>query len=720
MTEKLLKIKPTQFLHVIEKAGPAPKPAFGGKGAGPSAGKRTVYWQGEGSRRPLTINMDSPVPQGYGEQPKQKQEGTGEVKEAKQVKETKQEKPEAPKAEKYPESKTADDLRKIAESPAKLSKEQIHPDIPKKIDSLNEGLDVVLNKLEEKPNLTGAEFRLWNYLYLTKLEANKQAKEFGVGQPLSEIVAGIDKKYDKLSRGGKEKDTVTTSDMRKYLQDMKDKRAAGQELTREERKTESKYKGELGRWEKEDIETEIQETEERKQAEMDAKAKDYVANFENIVKPYNEIQKPVITKSDLAELNQGEKDNPTKDNPEAPNKLATMKQKYSRSVNKLLSQMGMKPKGKVSDRELANYASIDKISVKGASVKITLDAPAPHISRGQINEFGDNLGRIYGVDKVDMQYENGKVVYSFPKQDISEIVQPTLADGIKAIQKVINDYVKEHPNEPRPIVIPMGFDADGELVYANVLDGNANSIAVIAAPGQGKSFGAESTIMQLISVYSPEEFELSAYDTQGVSLPTVRKSAEGYFTGNPVMGIQTKEDVNNLLNGLENDLQEATNRASVLKKYGVEKLSDLSSKAGGRTFKTRLVMFDEYNSVFGKIDEIYGKGKESAVMKKRISGMMDRLKDQGRKVGIIPMALGQDPTEDNSKRFMTTAQAKVLYRVPGSVGTRFLGAGGTAAARNLVAKGQALIEIAGERKYGVGPRRNNNTNNNFSKLVAGR
>lgn len=485
-------------------------------------------------------------------------------------------------------------------------------------------------------------------------------------------------------------------------------------LNSNEFKEYQKLKRDVSRQETAEI-TEISESQE-KQLQQDRldKSKDFVQNFEKIVKPVTDIKKPVVDDAVIAEFRKGE------NGPQAisgPSKLSAQKLNVVNTLRSTFKQLGLHPKGKISALELKKLASIDKVLIGGAAVSISLNTPSS-VSKNDIKKIADALQRKYGSD-VNIKYKPGNITeFEFAKRNVDDIVQPTLATGIDAINKELQAKSKE--GQPRPAIINLGFDAKGQPINIDFSEGNSNSIAIVAGPGQGKSFSVESSLMQMTSIYSPEELQIDMIDTQGVFGSTLQKGAQKYLSNEPAMGIKTKDDVKKVIDLLENNVQEIENRNQVLKKYGIDNWNNLPGKSGNRQFATKIMVFDEFNSAFDKIDDAYAGDEQGAkVAKTLIQAKMKSIMNMGRKVGVVPITMGQ-MVDDNTKDIFGKAQAKIMYSADASTARNFLGKGGTEASRNLVAKGQSVVDRSGTRTYGVAVRRSDAVNNTYVNEVGKR
>ena len=461
--------------------------------------------------------------------------------------------------------------------------------------------------------------------------------------------------------------------------------------------------------------TEISESQE-KQLQQDRldKSKDFVQNFEKIVKPVTDVKKPVVDDAFITDFRKGE------NGPQAisgPSKLSAQKLNVVNTLRSTFKQLQLHPKGKVSALDLKKLVSIDKVLIGGASVSISLNTPAA-VSKNDIKKISEALQRKYGSD-VNIKYKPGNITeFEFAKRNVDDIVQPTLATGIDAINKELQAKTKE--GQARPTIINLGFDAKGQPINIDFSEGNSNSIAIVAGPGQGKSFSVESSLMQMTSIYSPEELQIDMVDTQGVFGSTLQKGAQKYLSNEPAMGIKTKEDVKKVIDLLENNVQEIENRNQVLKKYGIDNWQNLPGKSGNRQFATKIMVFDEFNSAFDKIDDAYAGDEQGAkVAKTLIQSKMKSIMNMGRKVGVVPITMGQ-MVDDNTKDIFGKAQAKIMYSADASTARNFLGKGGTEASRNLVAKGQSVVDRGGTRTYGVAVRRSDDVNNTYVSKVGSR
>lgn len=421
------------------------------------------------------------------------------------------------------------------------------------------------------------------------------------------------------------------------------------------------------------------------------KSMQYVNNFDQEVPPANKIAIPNVEPL-YADIEKAE--NNGKVNPNSPKNDTMIKMQSARFLNRAFKQLKM------------DKASIVAISGKGSAISLAIKAPIK-INSNQLRQLNKLIQRQYGLTSpAQVAYKANNVVeFEFSKQKKEDIIKPKFSNSVKDLHNYIES--NKTPNGLRRLAMVIGYDAKGQPIMADFSNYEATSIATVSSPGKGKTFNTESSLLSMISNYSPDEVKFDLIDAQGVGFASIREKSSNYLDNPPGMGVQTKEDVQRVMGILESNMQAITDRGAVLSKYGVQKMTDLPEKAGNRQFPLKMVVIDEYQGLFEGIDKVYGEGSaESKQMQTKLKNYMSSIQKQGRKVGVIPWVMTQT-VDDNNAEYLRNASTKMLYQVEDpKTGYDFLGVKGRDVARNLIDVGQSAIQVSGKRHYGVGVTRN--------------
>lgn len=676
---------------VISKAFGTPKMPAAPKGSGT---KMTVYWQGEGKRRPLSINVDTPIPDGYGPNPKVKP--TTQTTPEKKVKEKKEEPPK--KGVITPEIKTnlKQQISKLKEDVLKKIQEKLPKEKLKKPEVLKERM--VREKAPGESQFV-YELRLQNAALDYINDFYKRFEGVKVSDPkLNKEKEVVNKILDSIHNRLQTKIRSTKDVSGLNYQEMKDRISEYEQrglknLSDTESNEYFKLKNKIKKIETKEAEltqTKSSIEDKRKREEL---SKTYIADFEKETKPADKIQEPKV-KELVNEVEKAEKNG--KVNKEAPKKETMLKMNAARFLNKAFKNLKLEK------------AKIQNIDVKGSAMAFTINFPL-QIKESKIRELNKLIQRQYGLTSpAQVNYKEGNnVEFEFSKQKKEDIVRPTFSNAINDLNKYINE--KKTDKGLKNLAMVVGYDAKGKPIIGDFTNYSVTSIGTISSPGKGKTYNTDSSLLSMIANYTPDELKLDLIDAQGVGFSKIRKNSPNYLDNQPGMGIKNKEDAQRIIGILENNLQTITDRGALLEKYGVEKWTELPDKSGNRQPPLKLLVIDEYQGLLSGIDKVYGEGSEEAKgMKIKVKNYLSEIQKQGRKVGVVPWVMTQTIDEDN-KEYFKGCSTKILYQVNDpKTGQDFLGLKGRDVARNLVDVGQSAIEQAGSpRKYGVGVSRNN-------------
>ena len=519
------------------------------------------------------------------------------------------------------------------------------------------------------------------------------------GEILNNVIKNIYNELQKKSTtlkelpGGK----ITSPKQQETFEQMKNKMNEYEQkglknLSSEERTNYFKMKRDVQKIETEEAELTQTKSSIAEQQKREQKSKEYVNDFEKIVKPADQIQTPKTEKL-ISDIQKAESNGKTNIN--SPKKDTMLKMNAARFLNRAFKTLNME------------NVKVDSVNAKGSAMSLAIKAPMK-VTTNQIRQLNKLIQRQYGLSSpAQVNYKANNVIeFEFSKQKKEDIIKPMFSDSVKDL----GSYIEKNktPNGLRRLAMVIGYDSKGKPIIADFTNYEATSIATVASPRKGKTFNAESSLLSMISNYSPEEFQFDVIDAQGVAFPSIIKNNKNYMSNQPGMGVKTKEDVQRIIGILESNMQVIHDRSSIGRKYGVQKMTDLPSKSGNRQFPLKMIIMDEYQGVFEGIDKVYGENTpESKAMKTKLKNYMSSIQKQGAKWGVIPWVMTQT-VDDNNAEYLQNSSTKMLYQVEDAkTGQDFLGKGGRNVARNIIDVGQSAVQMGGKTHYGVGVSRNN-------------
>ena len=714
--------------NLLEKAFGMPKIPGGAAGAGPktpgmsmpkgtgSGNKMTVYWQGEGRRRPVQINVGSPIPQGYGPNPKK-----GKIEQApSKIK-------QGPEAQESQQSAVTPRIKEILGNQINKLKDTVVDRLkgivsePKKqAPKLEESGQKLQTQLTRERGYGETEAQ-YNLALLTSaasfiLDFSKRLEGIKVSDPQAQVLKEqVDKMVDNVYKQvrakmqGSKGEAGGISDVgyeeNKNKADEYEKRGL-KSLSKEEFADYKKTKKYLEEVESGQAELSQTKSSIEEQKKRDEKSRKYVEEFEKQVRPASEIKAPDV-KSLVKSTEKAEATG--KAYKISPNKESMLKMNAARFLNRAFKTLKL-------DEDL----TVSEISAKGSAMVFAIKAPMK-IGENDLKKLNKLIQRQYGLSSpAEISYKPNNIVeFSFSKQKKEDIIRPMFSNSVVDL----NSYISENktPNGLRRLAAILGYNSKGEPVIADFTNYEATSIGTIASPRQGKTFNAGSALMSMMANYSPEEFKFDVIDAQGVAFPNIIKNSKNYMENEPGMGVKTKEDIQRIVGILESNLQLINDRGAVGRKYGVEKMTDLPAESGDRQFPLKMIMIDEYQGLLTGIEKIYGTGSQEAKdLVGKVQNYLDKIQKEGAKWGVIPWVMTQT-VDDRNQEYFKNCGAKILYRVQDpKTGQDFLGKGGRDVARNIIDVGQSAIQLPGKRSYGVGVVRNSEVDKTVTKQVGSR
>ena len=260
------------IINEIEKAGPK-TPSV--KTPTPQGAKKTIYWQGEGRQFPRKINFDTPIPPGWAETPKQKEDI-----ESKKEKPTKEEEVSPKDVKEVGEDiKTIWDKvqEKLGVKPKETPKQEKPKEAPQEKPVSKPGqdadkkefaiLDDALNYLEDIAERVGAK-----ELADPKLEAARQQL---IDTKINKLYSGLKKKLGEdvfkpfIKEGKKETPSLSYDEMKDKVSQYNEKLSAGKGLDKEQFKEYKQLEKQLSSQEDAMIQA-MQEENDRKLAQEKA------------------------------------------------------------------------------------------------------------------------------------------------------------------------------------------------------------------------------------------------------------------------------------------------------------------------------------------------------------------------------------------------------------------------------------------------------------------